>query len=198
MFWHKSKDTSGVMIMNWRLLTLDIVLFRFCLERGCGMWKLKILSKMIKSPDCYEIDSKEKPETVREMEALWCEKRHVQGWCLLWLWVQWPWPADCSVWNGTHLSIVQISSVLMRNTKALGFLWPSFCLVMFHIIPAERSKANEVQQGHNFFKVFPWVIGRSRKRVWASDLKARDTPHKESDFKCKDRTWEGKSLGISI
>lgn len=142
------------MIMNWRLLTLDIVLFRFCLERGCEMWKLKILSKTIQSPDCYEIGSKEKPETVREMEALRCEKQHVRGWCLLWLWVQWPWLADCSVWNGTHLSIVQISSVLMRNTKALGFLWPSFCLVMFHIIPAVHSKANELQQGHNFFRDF--------------------------------------------
>ena len=35
------------------------------------MWKLEILSKIIKGPDCYEIDSKEKPDTVREMEALW-------------------------------------------------------------------------------------------------------------------------------
>lgn len=35
------------------------------------MWKLEILSKIIKGPDSYEIDSKEKPETVREMEALW-------------------------------------------------------------------------------------------------------------------------------
>lgn len=65
--------------MNWRLLTLDIVWFRFCLERGCGMWKLKILSKTIERLDCYEIDSKKKPETVREMEALRCDKQHVRG-----------------------------------------------------------------------------------------------------------------------
>lgn len=31
---------------------------------------MEILSKIIKGPDCHEIDSKEKPETVREMEAL--------------------------------------------------------------------------------------------------------------------------------
>lgn len=78
-----------------------------------------------------------------------------------------------------------------RNAKALGFFWPSFWLVMSHIIPAEDSKANQVQQGHDFFKVILQVC-RSRKSVWMSDFKTRDTCHKESDFKRIDRVWEGK------
>lgn len=147
------------------------------------MWKLKILSKTI---EIWLLWNWFEKETWNSERWRHCDvKSSMFGVVLLWLWVQWPWLADCSVWNGTLLSIVQINSVLMRNTKALGFVWPSFCLVMFHIIPAEHSKANEVQQGHNFFKVFSLSHWQKQKRVWASDLKARDAPQKESDFSVK-------------
>lgn len=75
-----------------------------------------------------------------------------------------------------------------RNAKALGFFWPSFLLVMSHIIPAEHTKANQVHSARS------WLLQghspshcRSRKIVWMLGCKARDTCHEEINFKCIDR-----------
>lgn len=69
---------------------------------------------------------------------------------------QWPWLAsDCSVWNGTLLSIVQISSVLIRNTKALGFCGHHFVNYAPHYSCRALKNKREFNKGHNFFKVFP-------------------------------------------
>lgn len=51
-----------------------------------------------------------------------------------------------------------------RNARALGFSSLGLILVSFpHIILAEHSKANQVQQGHVLSKVIPWIIAETRK-----------------------------------
>lgn len=124
-----------------------------------GMWKLEILSKIIKGRDCYEIESREKPGRVRAMEALWYWRlRGLGGICVG------PGsgarPAE-ALPGGDPPSTLRAALCWGGNARALGFLWPSFWLVFPHLIPAQHSEADQVQRGHDFSKVTPRVVAET-------------------------------------
>ena len=64
---------------------------------------------------------------------------------------------------------------------------------MSHIIPAEHSKANLVQQGHDFSKVFPWVIAEAGREYELQASKQGILLTREVILSVKDRVQEGKT-----
>lgn len=88
----------------------------------------------------------------------------VSGWHLCWLCVRWPW-LSALLGTGSTFPLCWTALNWCRNTKVLGCFWPSSWLVMSHIIPAECSKANPGQQGHDLPKIIPWAIGKLSFRL---------------------------------
>lgn len=143
--------------MDERLFTLEIVLFTFYWERW--LWNVNIGDRS-EIKGVWLLWNWFKRET-------WKSEREgsiviLQAACF---WVAFA-LALCHValagwllcWDGIHLSIRWTAPYWCRSAKPLGFSWPSFWLVMSHILSAEHSKANGVQQGHDFSKVISWVI----------------------------------------